>query len=95
MLADTTPTAPKTLVPLKSKKPSQPAVPPVVPHDSVAAGSTRHQQDITMQESTNEPDGAAEAAGVLTAVDEDDEGGEEAELPQDFDYHSDAYDEES
>ena len=33
--------------------------------------------------------GAAAAAGVLTAVDEDDEGGEEAEMPGDFDYESD------
>lgn len=93
-MADTTPTAPKSLVFLKSKKPSPPAIPASAPHDSIGAGGTRQQQDITMQESTNEAEGAAEAAGVLTAVDEDDEGGEEAELPHDFDYHSDAYDEE-
>ena len=36
--------------------------------------------------------GAAEAAGVLTAVDEDEEGGEEAEVPRDFEYHSDPED---
>lgn len=35
------------------------------------------------------PSGAAEAAGVLTAVDEDEEGAEEAELPKEFEYHSD------
>jgi 26S proteasome regulatory subunit N2 len=33
--------------------------------------------------------GAAAAAGVLTAVDEDEEGGEEAPLPEEFDYHTD------
>lgn len=33
--------------------------------------------------------GAAAAAGVLTAVDEDAEDGEEAELPREFEYHSD------
>ena len=33
--------------------------------------------------------GAAAAAGVLTAVDEDEEGGEEAEVPRDFEYFSD------
>ncbi|KAK5936693.1 proteasome regulatory particle base subunit [Knufia obscura] len=33
--------------------------------------------------------GAAAAAGVLTAVDEDEEGGEEAEVPGEFDYESD------
>lgn len=33
--------------------------------------------------------GDAAAAGVLTAVDEDEEGGEEAEVPREFDYFSD------
>ena len=33
--------------------------------------------------------GAAAAAGVLTAVDEDEEGGEEAPVPEEFDYHTD------
>ncbi|PGH14681.1 hypothetical protein AJ79_02847 [Helicocarpus griseus UAMH5409] len=33
--------------------------------------------------------GAAAAAGVLTAVDEDEEGAEEAPVPDEFDYHSD------
>ncbi len=33
--------------------------------------------------------GASAAAGVLTAVDEDEEGAEDAELPRDFEYHSD------
>lgn len=37
--------------------------------------------------------GAAAAAGVLTAVDEDEEGGEEAEVPQEFQYYSDNEDE--
>lgn len=32
--------------------------------------------------------GAAAAAGVLTAVDEDAEGDEEAEAPHDFDYYT-------
>jgi 26S proteasome regulatory subunit N2 len=33
--------------------------------------------------------GAAAAAGVLTAVDEDVEGGEEADCPREFEYFSD------
>ncbi len=33
--------------------------------------------------------GAAAAAGVLTAVDEDEEGGEEADVPREFEYFSD------
>ncbi len=37
--------------------------------------------------------GAAAAAAVLTAVDEDEEGGEEAEFPRSFDYFSDGEEE--
>lgn len=37
--------------------------------------------------------GAAAAAGVLTAVDEDEEGAEEAECPRSFDYFSDGEEE--
>ena len=33
--------------------------------------------------------GAAEAVGVLNAVDEDGEGEEEADVPREFEYHSD------
>lgn len=39
--------------------------------------------------------GAAAAAGVLTAVDEDEEGAEEAQVPQEFEYFTDNEDEES
>lgn len=38
--------------------------------------------------------GAAAAAGVLTAVDEDGEGDEEAKLPDDFEYFSDGNDDD-
>jgi 26S proteasome regulatory subunit N2 len=38
--------------------------------------------------------GAAAAAGVLTAVDEDGEGDEEAAVPNPFEYFSDGEDEE-
>lgn len=39
--------------------------------------------------SGNAGSGAAAAAGVLTAVDEDGEGDEEAQVPGEFDYFSD------
>jgi 26S proteasome regulatory subunit N2 len=45
----------------------------------------------------NEPgtgSGAAAAAGVLTAIDEDQEGDEEAPVPDGFDYHTDAEEDE-
>lgn len=38
--------------------------------------------------------GAAAAAGVLTAIDEDEEGGEDAPVPHEFEYHSDNEDDE-
>lgn len=38
--------------------------------------------------------GAAAAAGVLTAVDEDEEGAEEAPVPDDFTYETEGEDEE-
>ncbi|MCJ1353630.1 MAG: proteasome regulatory particle base subunit [Icmadophila ericetorum] len=38
--------------------------------------------------------GAAAAAGVLTAIDEDGEGAEEAAVPREFEYHSEGEDEE-
>ena len=38
--------------------------------------------------------GAAAAAGVLTAVDEDEEGAEEAPLPEEFGYDTDEEQEE-
>lgn len=38
--------------------------------------------------------GAAAAAGVLTAVDEDEDGAEEAQVPGEFDYFTDNEDEE-
>lgn len=44
-------------------------------------------------EAAGEATGAAAAAGVLTAVDEDEEGAEEAEVPRDFEYFTDAEDE--
>lgn len=51
--------------------------------------STSHQQ--SSRNVLFEPQGgsgAADAAGVLTAVDEDEDGGEEAPLPREFDYYT-------
>lgn len=45
-------------------------------------------------EATNTLTGAAAAAGVLTAIDEDDDGGAEADLPREFEYFSDGEDDE-
>jgi 26S proteasome regulatory subunit N2 len=45
-------------------------------------------------ENLHNDSGAAAAAGVLTAVDEDNEGDEEAPAPNDFEYFTDAEDDE-
>ena len=75
LLNDTKPSEPKTLMEMKRKPPAKPATAPSTTQErgETAAGAT----------------GAAEAAGVLTAFDEGGEGDEDAELPGEFDYHSD------
>ncbi|MCJ1308853.1 proteasome regulatory particle base subunit [Agyrium rufum] len=55
-----------------------------------AGSSQAEQQDVEMGGV-----GAQEAVGVLTAVDEDGEGGEEAEVPGAFEYESDGEGDES
>ncbi|RDI85120.1 hypothetical protein Vi05172_g5100 [Venturia inaequalis] len=77
LLHDTTPEESKTLLELKVKKA---ATQPAPVRDNVNGSSSAPGLDMLS--------GAAAAAGVLTAVDEDDDG-EEAEVPDDFDYHSD------
>ena len=83
LLNDTKPSESKTLLEMKkAKKPAQPA----------ALGSTSQGQvdaAVAQGETTRGSTGAAEAAGVLTALDEGGEGEEDAEVPHEFDYHSD------
>jgi 26S proteasome regulatory subunit N2 len=59
--------------------------------NSEAPGKTRQsEQERSRRDGIAAETGGAEAAiGVLTAVDEDEEGGEEAEVPRDFYYESD------
>lgn len=52
-------------------------------------GSSRSPFDLMTD---HQGSGAAAAAGVLTAVDEDQEGDAEAEVPDEFEYFSDATD---
>jgi len=88
-LTDTNPSEPKTLIELKAEKVVKPAAAPETLQDRVAAAFSQQE---AAGSSTEQTSGAAEAAGVPTAVDEDDEGGEEAELPHEFDYYSDEHD---
>ena len=54
-------------------------------------GSSRSPFDL-ISDHVNQGSGVAAAAGVLTAVDEDNEGDAEAEVPDEFEYFSDATD---
>ena len=84
LLNDTTPSEPKSLLELKrAKRPVQAAAAPPTMQDRGAAALA---QGETAREETS---GAAEAAGVLTAIDEGGEGEEDAEVPREFDYDSD------
>lgn len=78
LLHDTTPDEPKTLLELKVKKA---ATQPAPSRDGAGPSGTSAAPGLDLLT------GAAAAAGVLTAVDEDDDG-EEAEIPEDFNYHS-------
>ena len=81
LLNDTTPDDPKSLLEMKkAKRPTQAAAAPETLQDRV---------DIAMAQGQTTRDGAAEAAGVLTAIDEGGEREEDAELPHEFEYHSD------
>jgi 26S proteasome regulatory subunit N2 len=82
LMIDTEPSEEKVLIEEKLKKAST---------EKAAAPTTLEDM---RNESFNlrragEASGAAAAAGVLTAVDEDEEGGEEAEVPGEFEYFSD------
>lgn len=83
LLHDTTPSEPKILLEMKRKKVTQAAAAPETVQARAAAALSQGQ---AVREETT---GAAEAAGVLTAIDEDGEGEEDAELPRAFEYHSD------
>lgn len=97
MLTDATPSEAKTLLEVKARKITKPAAAPESLQEQISA-AFGNGQGTTAAAAAGGPSssntqrgesGAAEAVGVLTAIDEDGEGGEEAEVPRDFDYHSD------
>ncbi|KAL9078726.1 MAG: hypothetical protein Q9157_002371 [Trypethelium eluteriae] len=79
LLTDSKPSEAKSLLEMRSKKASTPAAP--------ATGVTQQSGEAISTSATG-TGGAIAGAGVLTAVDEDDDG-EEAEVPREFDYQSD------
>ncbi|KAK4697438.1 26S proteasome regulatory subunit N2, partial [Lecanoromycetidae sp. Uapishka_2] len=82
LLNDTAPFESKSLLEMKkAKKPNQAAAAPETLQDRLdAAVAEREAREAT---------GAAEAAGVLTAIDEGGEGELDADIPNPFDFHSD------
>ena len=82
LMNDCTPEEPKKLMEMKRKIPA-----PAQASGPQRSGSSGH--DATTSAETTRGTGAAEAAGVLTAVDEGGEGEEDADLPKEFDYHTD------
>ncbi|KAI9713742.1 MAG: hypothetical protein M1812_006580 [Candelaria pacifica] len=91
LLTDKTPSEPKSLMELKARKVTTKEAPaPETLEDRVNAAYDRAGGQAARNLDNDQAEtGASAAAGVLTAVDEDEEGAEDAELPRDFDYHSD------
>lgn len=94
LLTDTRPSEPKSLLELKVKK-TAPAPTPGAPGQSLSDRiNDAYASRDAHAASRGERSGAAEAAGVLTAVDEDDDDGEEAAVPDEFEYYTENEDEE-
>ncbi|KAK5170052.1 hypothetical protein LTR04_004870 [Oleoguttula sp. CCFEE 6159] len=97
LLEDKSPLEPKSLLELKTKKKSVRTAGPlgetIESRTDAAYDSARSGRAAPSTPSNNHSDGvqsgAVAGAGVLTAVDEDDEAGEEAECPEEFEYESD------
>jgi 26S proteasome regulatory subunit N2 len=89
LVLDTEPESEREIVELKATKVETkpaPAAQGLVPQ---AQAADQPAPPTPAQGATTNAGGAAAAAGVLTAVDEDEEGAEEAPLPEEFDYHTD------
>ena len=87
LMNDTTPEEPKKLMEMKRKVPAPQPV-------NTPQQSGNNGQEPAAATETAQGSGAAEAAGVLTAVDEGGEDEEDADLPREFEYHSDGDHEE-
>ena len=87
LVIDNTPSESKSLMELKARKNIKPAAAPQTLQDRI--------NDVYALENNRsgprgvEASGAAAGAGVLNAMDEGGEGVEEADVPREFEYHSD------
>ena len=88
LLVDSQPFEPKSLVERKVKTATtRPAPGPTVSTTPGSPTTPGNDGEETPSGQVND------AAAVLTAVDEDEEGAEEAQLPEEFEYHSEGEDE--
>ncbi|KAK2809213.1 hypothetical protein FQN50_004049 [Emmonsiellopsis sp. PD_5] len=91
VVLDKTPSEPREIIELRASKEVKQAAAPESIQDRINAAISAVERPAATAPADG---GAAAAAGVLTAVDEDEEGAEEAPVPEEFDYHSDAEAEE-
>ncbi|KKZ64345.1 26S proteasome regulatory subunit N2 [[Emmonsia] crescens] len=89
VVLDKTPSEPRETMELRASRETKQAAAGETIQDQINAAMNALEQPAAAGISS----GAAAAAGVLTAVDEDEEGAEEAPVPNEFDYHSDTAEE--
>lgn len=86
-MLDKKPDEPRETIELKASKDLKQQAPPAEPSQDRGAVDTAAAQAGERAEPAVAA-GAAAGAGVLTAVDEDEEGGEEAPVPDEFGYET-------
>lgn len=93
-MLDKTPSEPRETIELRASRETKQAAAGETIQDQInAAMNALEQPAAAAAAAAGISSGAAAAAGVLTAVDEDEEGAEEAPVPNEFDYHSDTAEE--
>jgi 26S proteasome regulatory subunit N2 len=97
VVLDKNPSEPRETIELRASKDVKQAAAPETLEDRINRVISQVGSDGRLVNQIMRPEpsreigtGAAAAAGVLTAVDEDEEGAEEAPFPREFDYESDA-----
>ncbi|EEQ87998.1 hypothetical protein RJZ56_004693 [Blastomyces dermatitidis] len=86
VVLDKAPSEPREIIELRASRETKQTAAGETIQDRINAAMTALEQPVVV---TGPSGGAAAAAGVLTAVDEDEEGAEEAPVPNEFDYYSD------
>ncbi|KLJ10690.1 26S proteasome regulatory subunit N2 [Blastomyces silverae] len=86
VVLDKAPSEPREILELRASRETKQAAAGETIQDRINAAMSALEQPAVVAGTSG---GAAAAAGVLTAVDEDEEGSEEAPVPNEFDYYSD------